>query len=469
MTTLVERLVDFGAAARFETLPAEVVSEAKRLLLDSIGCALAAVTVDKGRRAIEVARQMGGPAKARVIGSGDTLSTFAAVFANGELINALDFDALTIPPGHVTPYVLPAILATAERERASGRSLLRAIAVAHEVCTRFGQSMGYYRDVKPGQKIVFPSVAGFSSTVFGGTLGTAMLHGLDGPTTAHALGLAGHIAPVQALAKWGRTVPGADSKYLVSGWIGQAELLAVLMAEQGYRGDIEVLEGDYGFWRFVGSSKWNPEPLVDRLGAQWLFPAVTIYKPYPHCRGSHTVLDCLRHLIDEHRLAPHEIEQVTAYWDSHTAALPLYCTRTIETPSDAQMSAAYAVSMVVHGVKNGPEWYDRATMTDPALLAFMDKVVVQAHPGFEEALLEDPQSRIGKVEVKARGQTFGEERRYRKGSPATAQTRMSDAELVSKFEHNASRVLDAATSGRVARTILQLEEIDDVSDVARLW
>jgi 2-methylcitrate dehydratase PrpD len=133
------------------------------------------------------------------------------------------------------------------------------------------------------------------------------------------------------------------------------------------------------------------------------------------------------------------------------------------------MSAAYAVSMVVHGVKNGPEWYDRATMTDTALLAFMDKVVVEAHPGFEEALLDDPQSRIGKAVVTARGQTFSAERRYRKGSPATPQTRMSDAELVRKFEHNASRVLDAAASARVARTILKMEEMQDVSDLARLW
>jgi 2-methylcitrate dehydratase PrpD len=469
MSTLVHKLVEFGSKARFEALPAEVVAESKRILLDSIGCALAALTVDKGKRAVRVAHKMGGAAEAKVIGTGHKLSTFAAVFANGELINALDFDVLTIPPGHVTPYVLPAILAMAERQRTSGKGLICALAVAHEVSARFGRAMGYYRDVTPGQKISMPPVSGFSSTVFGGTLGAALLRGLEPKKIAQALGLAGHIAPAQTMSKWQRTVPGPDNKYLQSGWIGQAELLAVLLAENGYRGDVEVLEGEYGFWRYMGSSKWNADALTDRLGETWQFPTVTIYKPYPHCRNTHTVLDCLRHVIEVNKLKPEEIERVTAYCDSHTAMLPLYSTRKIEAPIDAQMSTAYAVSMVVHGVKEGPEWHDDETMRNEQFLAFMEKVSGQPHPYFEKALLEDSQSRIGKVEVLARGGTLTEERKYRKGSPATPQTRMSDGELVQKFRHNATRVLTAEAIDRAAQMILGLDDLEDISELTTLW
>ena len=43
MPTIIEQLADFAHDSRFETLPDDVVLESKRTVLDSIGCALAAV------------------------------------------------------------------------------------------------------------------------------------------------------------------------------------------------------------------------------------------------------------------------------------------------------------------------------------------------------------------------------------------------------------------------------------------
>lgn len=469
MKTLVQRLVDFASKSNFEALPADAIDESKRMVLDSIGCAFATLSVDKGKRAVRAAREMGGPAEARVIGTGDKLSLSSAAFANGELINGLDYDVLTVPPGHVTPYVLPAILAMGEKQNVSGKALISAIAVAHEISARFGPAMANYRDIKQGEKVSFPVVSGFSSAIFGGTLGVAMLRGLDALKAANALGLAGHMAPAYAMTKWATTLPSGDDKYLMSGWINQAELLAVLLAAQGYRGDQEVLEGDYGFWRFMGSGKWNPDALTDGLGEDWRFPKVTIFKPYPCCRINHTVLDCLVHLMAEQDLKAEEIEQVTAYCDPHCAVHPLWNSKTIMSPGDAQMNVAYALSMAAHRVKVGPEWHDDETLNDKRLLAFMEKVEVKPHPDFEKSLMENSQSRIGRVEVRARGKTFKEERRFRKGSPATPETRMSDDELVEKFRHNAARVLPSEATERLVTTILRLEDVVHISDLTRMW
>jgi 2-methylcitrate dehydratase PrpD len=466
---LIPKLVEFGERSRFENLPTEVIVESKRILLDSIGCALAGLTVDKGHKAIKAARAMSGSSESMVIGSGDKLSMGAAAFANGELINAIDFDLLTIPPGHVTPYVLPASLAMAEGQHRSGKDLIAAIAISHEVSTRFGLAMGYYRDITPGQKLTLPSISGFSSTIFGGTLASSLLRGLDARQTGYAMGLAGHMAPAQSMSKWGRTIPGPDNKYLMSGWMAQAELTAVQLAEAGYSGDTEILEGEHGFWRFMGSTKWNPDALMDRLYDEWKFPAVTIYKPYPHCRNTHTILDCILNLIEVHRLRPEEIDRIVTYSDSHTAKLPLYSAKTIQTPSDAQMNTAYAVSMAIHGVKPGPEWHDDESLRSKKYLAFMEKVQIEAHPDFEQMLTKEPQSRIGKVEIFARGETFAEERKYRKGSPATSETRMSDNELADKFRHCASRVLSPERSDQVITAIMDLETIGDVAKLAVLW
>jgi 2-methylcitrate dehydratase PrpD len=469
MPTLVERLVDFSDGMQFGDLPDAVVGESKRMLLDSIGCAIAAVGTDKGRIAIQVARDMGGPAEARIIGSDAVVSTSAAAFANGELITTLDYDALISPPGHVAPYVIPAMLTVAEHHASSGKELIRAVALAHEIGARFGAAMADVRDVPPGQKISFPAITGYSSSIFGGTLGTAMLARLDRSQTVSAMGLAGHIAPAQSMGKWVRTMPATTDKYVMAGWISQAEILAVNLAKAGYVGDASVLDGDFGFWRFMGSGRWIPEALTDKLGADWRFPRAAIYKPYAHCRISQTVLDCLANLIEVHGLSPEEIERVDTYCDPHGALMPMWSSKEIVSLLDAQMSVPFAVSLVAHRVENGPVWQDDETIANPKYLAFMDKVTVQAHPDFEDAIRQEPGSRIGKVDVHARGRTFTEERKYRKGSPATAETRMTDAELASKFRVNAERCLPEAQISELSDMLLNLENVDNAAQLARLW
>ena len=469
MATTLEQLVDFSTATRFQDLPEAVVSESKRMLLDSIGCALGALGTEKGRIAIKVARDMGGPAEARIMGTDDIVSTSAAAFANGELITTLDYDALISPPGHVAPYVIPALLATAEVNKSSGQEVIRATTFAHEFGARFGSAMADVRDVPKGQKISFPAITGYSSSIFGGTLGTALLAGLDRDKIVSAMGIAGHIAPTQSMGKWVRTMPATTDKYVLSGWFNQAQLLSVSLAREGYVGDATVLDGEYGFWRFMGSNRWVPEALTDRLGTWWRFPQAAIYKPYAHCRISQTALDCLAHLMEVHGLTPDEMELVETYTDPHGALAPMWSSHDIVSILDAQMSIPFAVSLVAHKVPNGPIWQDEETIRNEQYLAFQKKVTVQAHPDFEDTIREEPGSRIGKVVVHARGTTFTEERKYRKGSPASPETRMTDEELAEKFRVNAERILPASQIRELTDLLLNLEKLDNFERVAQLW
>jgi 2-methylcitrate dehydratase len=43
MTSLSQRMADFALSLRYEDIPGDALHEAKRFLLDSLGCALAAV------------------------------------------------------------------------------------------------------------------------------------------------------------------------------------------------------------------------------------------------------------------------------------------------------------------------------------------------------------------------------------------------------------------------------------------
>ncbi|WP_155807734.1 MmgE/PrpD family protein [Bordetella petrii] len=140
----------------------------------------------------------------------------------------------------------------------------------------------------------------------------------------------------------------------------------------------------------------------------------------------------------------------------------------IDAGTIAAMNVPYAVSMVAHGVPSGPAWHDDGTMRNDTLLAFMRKVTVLPHTGFEAALAVDPQARIGKVEVRARGQVLQAQRHYRQRSPATPETRMTDEQLLAKFRHCASRVRPD-TAGQIGSMIFQLERLDDIGELARLW
>lgn len=122
----------------FENSPEDVVHETKRILLDSLGCALAAVGEARVQRGIERGPRVGtGGSETANQGTDHKISVFGAAFANAELIYALNFDAV-LPPGHVAPCVIPGILAAVESSQASGTKLISANTAAHEISNRLG-------------------------------------------------------------------------------------------------------------------------------------------------------------------------------------------------------------------------------------------------------------------------------------------------------------------------------------------
>src|SRR3954447_842424 len=162
-TTLVEALAEFATDVRLDDIPEDVIEDCKRVLLDSVGCGIAGLGVQKGRAGVDVGRVIGGPGgEATIFGTPHRTSVFGAAFANGESINALDYDSV-LPPGHVAPYVLPGALAVAEISGASGKELITAIAVSHEMSSRFGRAMDYIRDTKDGV-VSWAPVLGYTST-----------------------------------------------------------------------------------------------------------------------------------------------------------------------------------------------------------------------------------------------------------------------------------------------------------------
>ncbi len=470
MPTLIETLAEFTAKTRFDQLPAVVAEESKRLLIDSIGCGLGGLSHSKGTIGVEYARLMGAGApgaQATILGTGDRVSTVAAAFANGELINALDFDAI-LPPGHVSPYVLPGAMAVGEAGRVSGKEMICAVAISHEMSNRIGKAMDYLRDIKDG-KVSPPPVYGYASTIFGATAAIGRLKGHTREQLADGLGIAGSISPVNSHWCWSQHAPATTVKYTVAGVMAQTAMTAAHMAELGHRGDRQMLDdGEYGYRRFIGSARWAPEFITPGLGEDWLFPAEQAYKPYPHCRILHALLDSLIEIVEGNDIKPHEIESINA-WVEGFVMQPLWLSRKIEHVTDAQFCVAHGLSVGAHRIPPGKAWQSPETVFNPSVLALMDKITFEVHPEYENLVTGNAASRPARIEVKARGKSWIGEKRFPKGSPSPdPTTTMSNEELVAKFARNAEGVIAPRNIDLVVKQLLGLEQVEDFSAVMRL-
>jgi 2-methylcitrate dehydratase PrpD len=464
---IAQQLARFASQTRFEDLPADVVSESARILLDSIGCAIAAGGDTKGRIGIEFAGILGnGSQDATIFGAKHRSSVFGAAFANGELINALDFDAI-LPPGHVSPYVLPGALAIAEAHKASGRDLLVAVAIAHELANRFGKGMDYIRDVIDG---VFrmPGILGYTSTIFGATAAITSLRSADETVSRHAMAIAAATTPVNSHRSWIEHVPVASIKYTMAGPIVQGALTAAHMALLGHTGDPGIFDDpEFGYPRIIGTVRWKPENIVAGIGEQWNFQRENSFKVYPHCRSLHGLIDLLNELQNENQIAPSEIEAIRAWGEGHVERA-CWTTHDIHSALDGQFSMAHGLAVGAQQLPRCKVWQVPETIFAPHVLELMGKVTYATHPEWASAIVNDPAARPSRVEVDARGQTFTATLRYPKGTPGTAGgVGMSDGELADKFRLNCERVLANDVVERAIDGFMNLPALDDVAPLLR--
>jgi 2-methylcitrate dehydratase PrpD len=467
MSTIIEQLADFSCNTKFEDIPDAVVDESKRLVLDSLGCALAGIDNPKGRIGIEYGQLMGVSGDATIIGTPHRVSIFGAAFANGELINALDMDAV-VPPGHVTPYVVPGALALGETLGSSGKDVIRSVAVAHEISWRMGKAMDYLRDTKDG-KVSPPPVFGYSSTIFGATAAIGMLQGQSLEILAHSLGIAGSIPPVQSMMSYFRHAPSTTIKYLMAGTLVQAAMTAAHMGKMGHRGDLQILDdSEVGFAKFVGTRRWEPEKITAELRERWGFITEQLYKPYPHCRILHGPLDCVTEIVEKNDIRPEEIEGITVFVEGFVEQ-PVWLTKDIQRVHDAQFSIAHGIAMGAHRLPPGRDWQDPKNVFSSSVMGLMEKVTHVVHPDYVKQLTAHGAARPSRVEVRARGATFVAERLYPKGSPSPdPASLMTTEELVQKFRHNASGVISEGAIDGVVSEVLGLEEVSNFATVMRL-
>lgn len=462
MANITQQLAEFACQFNYEDLPGSIIQETKQVLMEHIGTALGALSTDKGKMMASLGKRSGGAPESSIIGLGDKISSSNAALVNGELMITLDYSDI-IAGGHDGTYVLPAILALAESIGASGKDLILASAIGLEISARLARAVGRHNitpeDVKR-QASGARGLTGNAYSNFGAAAGAGRLLDLDSRRMLHALGLAGHLTMVLSYGRWGVGGHSYMAKYGIPGWQSTGAVTAVLLAEMGYTGDTTVLDdSERGFTYFVGYPNWYPDEITTELGKNWIYNQKLHYKPYPCCGAFHSVLDCLYNVIEEHNLVPEEIESIDVFGAGSIS-------KELSSISSAQFNMQYNMSVAAHGITRGVEWVDQDTMNNPDIRKFMDKITGQPHPDAMKEMEKDPRTRLGKAVVTARGKTFTNEVKYRRGDTFTG-VAWTEKEIVDKFRHNAARALTKQKTEKCIESISNLERVNDISELMK--
>ena len=463
------KLGDFVAGLTFDALPDKVVHEAKREILDIIGCAFGGYLSEIGRITIDLVRELGGKPEATVIGSGDKTSCVNAAYANSRMGNALDFD--DVFHGHFAQSAVAASLALCERGGSSGKDLITSVVAGFEVAGRFQLASGPTHVVEGNKQRHSRSQGTGTGMVIAGAAAAAKALGLDRERAYHTLGIAGANIPIPMIRKHAEN-PGIMPlfKYADAGWCCQAGVTAALLAQKGSTGLPDIFEGDNGALVALGIpfEKCDFGVMVAQLGEKWYLPE-TSYKPWPSCRLTHSPLTAFTRIIEDNALKCEEIEKVLIKGREMATSTRFRNQEPVGMVS-SQFNHPHAIAMVALGIKR-PMWHSPSVANDPRVREFRRKVVVEleSEPPKIGAELFPPPS----VEVIARGQTFRGRAVRDKGDPGDKETYFTDGELKEKFRelalpiHPGSQSWEDRTKEAI-EVVFNLEKVEDLGELTRM-
>ncbi len=471
MSGVTAKLAQLVSEVDFDDLPPSTVQKVKEILLDSIGCALGARVTERAKIAMQLGEAFGIKSEATVIGY-RKMSCPAASFVNGELINCLDFDAVGPLLAHVAPMVIPPVLAIGEKKKASGKDLITSIAVGMEVGNRVGGSLSglkWPKDEPPYYEEA--PRASINTAIFGGIAGAGKLLGLNVEQIRSAFGVGGTSTPVPGNVKWEYLDEGnnVSLKYgCWTGWVAMLGTITTIATQKGFRGDVTILDGKYGYWQMYGSPFFKEDLVLDGFGEVWYLEKIN-FKAYPACYINHTAIQGIECLVRENSIKPETIDEILVYADP-IQNTPNRWPPGIKTQEDAQFANAYLYAQAAcHEDRPGPQWQLQSSMEDPKVNSLMPKVKVKPYPEADKILTE--KAKLGGltvlwnsiVEISACGKKFTKEVAVPKGSPDSP---MSISELEAKFRHNASYSM---LPGNVVKDAIQMiGELEKLGDITKL-
>src|SRR5262245_44611006 len=448
-TSSTEILAAFAANIAYESLPSEAVIALKRVVLDTLGTAVAGTTLGAGcRELVEVIRGMGGTAESTIIGFGDQVPAAQAAYVNGGLAHALNYDA--VGAGH--PGVLvPAPLAVAEKMgNVSGKDFLAALAAGMEITARINTAL-----MLAGVNASQTFLEGQLVSIFGATASAGRLLKLSPTEMRSAVGL----ALMQASGTM-QVVVGGDppAKAIYAAFPNYGGVMAALLAKQGLDAECDALEGEAGFFAMYYGGKYVREALVQGLGTEFRCTDVR-FKPWPTSGIPHPFIEAAANLAERHSLTPDAIERVhiTAEPRARHWMEPIAERRRPQNAASAANSIPFATAKALVNGQVTLADITPAGLQEPEALAVAERLEYSYDEGLKGGAI---------VEVAtADGRRLTE----RVDSPlGSAANPMSYEQLVTKFKDCVSYAVQPIPGSAVEQFIEMVAHLEELPDVSAL-
>jgi len=460
MTSVTRRLAETLALTTVADLPATVLDDTKRAILDWLGSALAGAAETPARLARRVVSRLGASDEATVFGGGRASAALAAL-ANGVASHVLELDDIhkgsTV---HGAAAIIPAALAVAEREHADGTSFIRAVALGYEAALRIGEAVNpsHYRFWHP---------TGTAAT-FGAASAAGSLLNLDTDRMVHALGNAG----TQAAGLWEFNTDGAMSKHLHPGKAAFNGVLSADLARAGFTGATRILEGERGFFQAM-SSAHDPTRLTDGLGSAWKI-SENGFKLHACCGHTHSAVDLALAARSEQnwdasvvlsRVANVLVETYGPGYDIVKQSEP-------RTPYQAKFSMAYCIAAALLEGRVGLEQFaaDRlgpVGVREPNLAKLLRRTRVTVAEDLTNRYPTRWPARLALTLTD--GSVIRSASDYPRGHPENP---IPTDRLEDKFTALVSSRVGTETAAVALRTVRRFEKLEDMADAFRdlcLW
>lgn len=450
--SIATQLARQGLELDFEDIPDPVVHQAKRSLLDALGCALGAYGAPGMDACEQLLRYMGGEGDATVFGTGEQTNPANASLFNSFLVRYLDYNDLG-GGGHASDGI-PSLLAVAEQENSSGEELLTSLVTMYEMGTRFRESVrdeggkgilannGWTSDVRTG--VIVPPAIG-------------PLMGLDEFEIANAIGsCASRNLPLKILDAHREEL--TMTKNLRFGGVAFDAILSCVRAKHGFTGPIRIIEGDSGLSEVLVDGKMDFETLLDPSGWHILD---TRYKKLCANGTSHGHIHATLSNVRSNDIEPADVDSVRIKVGqrTHRHTTSLMGRKYPRNAETANHSAHYATAVAIKEREFGPDSFKEEYYTDPVVLDLIERTTVEADPELSSYSYQG----ISIITTK-RGDTY---RTHVKSVPGIDE-QLSDEELEEKFSEMALEYMDEAQIENIFEMVWNLEEYDDLKELTQL-
>lgn len=438
-----QRLADWVYNLKYEDIPPHVIEAAKRILLDSMACCLGGYHSHDAKVVRKVIDALGGTPESTILGSTKKTSSYNAALMNAIQTRSMDYNDIywKEDPSHPSD-IIPAAFALGEREGRSGKDLLMAIVIGHEIEMRMCEF------AHPGIRERGWHHA--TLTAFVSPLSAGKMLGLNAEQLMHAIAISGCRSFTPGAIAAGKL---SMMKNTADPLATHAGVISALLAKEGYTGTIEIFEGKEGLYKVLGGN-FETEVLFNGLGTDWRVPDIA-FKAFPTEYLTQSPVTAALKLIKEKNVFWEQIAEVTVY-TIHRAVDILadpskYHPKEKET---ADHSMPYCVGAAIMDRMVTPLQFLPHRIADPKLIDFIQRIKVLADDELEARF---PKVQPSRVDLKLKsGEMLSQSVDYAQGDPREP---MTNQDLMDKFYGLTKPYMNDAQRAKIAANINGLENI----------